>query len=338
MFRYALDSLCFPEKGNASNAAIDTSGERSGDVNYSLPRQLGLSRDRLYDVWNDLDSHRIAKLISWSSDFVSLQREFNQRSKKSRIRVVNEYQEYVDGTCNGISNILKNSANEENEKKHRNARNVELDIATIELKQLCFDELSRIAYVREDMYSASKESNTHNDQDAMATILNIAERFRAAMSAGYDLISYGSEVKAYSTDARLSQVLPLDEVFEMLDRIGEELLPKLKRYIPDNLAYRGMYYEFKYFEFLSTTFSYHERSSEVMDALTNAIRVWKVLHEKFHYYGTDYAAVDRLREGWTIIGKYGLLACSKGNKKMSRAGVDSLQESIDLLETTFEGS
>lgn len=300
-----------------------------------LPRQLGLTREKLFQEWSVLDMRRVAKLITWRDDFLALQEEFNRRSKKKRFRVIDEYEEYVESTCSGIHNILKNSANEENDKKHRGNRHTEMDKVTIALKKLCFESFCDIAVAREDIYLASiAPANDKNGQDAS---LMVAEKFRSAMSSGYDLINFVSEVKAYSVEETKQEIFSAKEIFEMLDQIGEDMLPKLKKHLPSSLVHRGMYYEFKYYEFLATALTENDRGDDIMDALANAINVWRALHKEHRYYGSDYKALDELREGWSIISRYGLMACSEATGTLTQLGVDSLKDSILLLESTFKG-
>jgi hypothetical protein len=362
IFQFAFSSLCALSSPSGReqvqvSAVDEVGGEEESSVSVSvsvspqaesreavhrevvrLPRQLGLTREKLLAEWLVLDTRRVEKLIMWRDDFISLQKDFNRRSKKKRFRVINEYEEYVEATCSGIHNILKNSANEENDKRHRSGRNSELDQVTVQLKKLCFDTYSDIANTREDIYLASQDGvEQRSDAAVVEERIAIAEKFRAAMSSGYDLINFASEVKAYSPKVDAPMIFSEIEIFAALDRIGEELLPKLKKHLPSNLEHRGMYYEFKYYEFLSIALTENDRGDDIMDALANAINLWRTLHIEHKYYGTDYDAIDKLREGWTIISKYGLMACSEATGVLTQLGVDSLKDSIKLLETTFAG-
>ena len=316
------------------------SADGSEDVTKEsiLPAQLGLTREKMFQEWSSLDDRRVAKLNIWKDDFIDLREEFNRRSKKKKFRVINEYEEYVESTCSGIHNILKNSANEENDKRHRSGRNSDLDQVTIALKKLCFDSSSDIANVREDIFLASDIGTENEKEDTSNAAITIAEKFRAAMSAGYDLINFASEVQAYTPDNKNAYTtFSKADIFEMLDQIGEELLPKLKNHLPTALVHRGMYYEFKYYEFLSIALAEHDGGDDIMDAMANAISLWRTLHKEYEYYGTDYNAIDRMREGWNIISKYGLMACSEATGSLTQLGVDSLKDSIQLLESTFSG-
>lgn len=336
VFGLALQTICDVVSSFDTSVSGELESERSFTI---LPPQLGLSRERLFREWSILDSHRIARLISLRDDFIALREEFNQRSKKKKVRVINEYEEFVDSSCSGIHNILKNSANEKNEKKHRNERNAELDEVTIEIKRLCFSSQTDIADTHEIIHEAREVSSdgkskiTENvDKDIV-----IAEKFRSAMSSGYDLINFASEVNMYSPVDFKNRFFSEKDIFDLLDKVGKELLPRLKKHLPSSLTHRGLYYEFKYYEFLSIALTEYERGDAIMDAMANAISVWKVLHNKHKYYGSDYYSVDRLREGWTITSKYGLMACSEASGVLTQLGVDVLKDSIKLLETTFSG-
>lgn len=355
VFSSALESLCSFSATNNDDinlTEVSTDGKGDGDIKNEsiLPRQLGLTREKLFQEWSILDSRRVVKLNTWKEDFIGLQEEFNRRSKKKKYRVINEYEEYVESTCNGIHNILKNSANEENEKRHRSGRHSDLDQVTIELKKLCFESFSNIANAREDIFLASvaggenmkKDKGKQDFENDTDDAMMVAEKFRAAMSSGYDLINFASEVQAYQSSPtdeknKNTQIFSEAEIFDMLDLIGEELLPKLKSHLPSKLVHRGMYYEFKYYEFLSIALAEHNRGDDIMDAMANAINLWRTLHKEYRYYGTDYDAIDRMREGWTIISKYGLMACSEATGSLTQLGVDSLKDSIKLLESTFKG-
>jgi len=340
VFGLALNALCSSTTSSSRGEVtvdvdVDVDGNKPSQ-STPLPRQLGLSREVLFHEWSVLDSHRVARLTTLLEDFTALQEEFRQRSKKKKVRVIEEYEEYVEASCSGIHNILKNSANEENEKRHRNERNEDLDKVTIDLKKLCFDSYSDIAKTREDIHIASSTTEKAKTKESIDADIVIAEKFRAAMSSGYDLINFASEMNMYSSPNVKDKFFAEKDIFSLLDEIGNELLPKLKHHLPSSLVHRGMYYEFKYYEFLSIALTEYERGDDVMDSLAKAISVWRTLHQEYEYYGSDYYSVDRLREGWNIYAKYGLMACSEASGLLTQLGVDSLKDSIKLLETTFE--
>jgi hypothetical protein len=293
VFQYATTQICDIYNSNINKMIYNMK---------KIPRQLGLSQEKLYEIYSQLTDARTIEL-----------KNIYEKTQKI-VYGSDDFDNFllIDKIHSETMNTLTHAEISENTSPPtQEYYNLIRDVIL-----WCFTSMSNVAM----KLGKDKPNN-----------LRTIDYIRHSISTGFDLFARGFQGGDYE--------VYMDAMDIVLSTIGNSLLPLFKSVALPTAGgqydYTGKvkYYEFKYYSFHGEYLNDLKEMDQALNEFRKGVNTWFELHE-MGYYGIDYYALDPLKEGSRYILTFASRLCSLG---FTEEGIPLLYRSVDLMEQTLEG-